>query len=68
MTHKLTADGAAAVNPKVKWIKIDENTPRGCKLQLISKKYGVAQTSMYLPTDDFFTHWFPLPTFDENEE
>lgn len=68
MTHKLTADGAAAVNTATKWIPIDGDTPRGVKLQLIARHIsGVAQYGIYYPGTDFFTHWFPLPTFNENE-
>ena len=68
MTHKLTHDGAAAVSPGTKWIKIGPDTPRGTKLQLISRKYGVAQSGLYTPEEKFFTHWHAFPTFDENED
>lgn len=68
MTYKLTADGAAAVDPATRWRKIDEHTPRGTKLQLISKPNGVAQYGKYMAGDKFFTHWHPLPVFDKNEK
>lgn len=68
MVHKITADGAAAVSPGIKWIPVSQDTPRGVKLQLISKKYGVAQSGIYSPNDKFFTHWAPLPTFDKEEK
>jgi hypothetical protein len=64
MIHKPTADGAATVSPAIKWIKIDESTPRGTKLMLISRRYGVAQFGMHNPAEKFFTHWHPLPTFE----
>lgn len=67
MTHTLTTDGAAAVDRSTKWIPIDENTPRGAKVQLISKPSGVAQYGRYTPGQTFFTHWHPLPTFDKDE-
>ena len=64
MTHKLTADGAAAVTPNVKWLPIDEHTPIGARMQLIERAQGVAYTRAHY-TGDGFTHWFPLPTFAE---
>lgn len=67
MTHKLTADGAAVVAPSVKWLKIDKDTPVGSRMQLIERAQGVAYTRIHHKGDNF-THWFPLPTFDENEE
>ena len=66
--HKISSDGAALITTNCKWIPIDENTPRGVKMMLINKKYGVAQVSVYLNTDDYFTHWFPLPTFEKDEK
>ena len=65
MTHKLTADGAAAVTPNVKWLPIDEYTPVGARMQLIEKAQGVAYTRTHYKGDGF-THWFPLPTFSED--
>lgn len=61
--HRISSDGAASIEPNCKWILIDSNTPRGVKMMLINEKYGVAQASIYLPADKYFTHWFPLPTF-----
>lgn len=65
MTHKLTADGAAAVTPNIKWLRIDKDTPIGVRMQLIEKAQGVAYTRTHF-TDDGFDHWFPLPTFEED--
>ena len=65
MTHKITSDGAAAVTPNVKWLKIDESTPAGVRMQLIEKEQGVAYTRIHL-SDDGFDHWFPLPTFEKD--
>ena len=42
MTIKLTSDGAAVVDTLNKWIKINSDSPRGSKLQLIDRKSGVA--------------------------
>jgi hypothetical protein len=63
MTHHITSDGAAAVSPSTTWIPVGPFTPRGVKMLLISRKYGVAQTGTYNPNDPFFTHWAPLPIF-----
>lgn len=65
--YKLTSDGAAAVTPKVKWRKIDQDTPHGVKMLLISKPSGVAVVSIRTRADHW-THWSPIPTFDSNEE
>lgn len=64
----LNSAGTVAINHDTKWIPIDENTPRGVKLQLISKPSGVAHYGLHHAGDNFFTHWFPLPTFDRNEK
>lgn len=64
---KLNSDQTVAVDPATKWIKIGPDTPRGVKLQLINKKYGVALYARYSAADTFFTHYHPLPTFDKDE-
>jgi len=65
---ELNSDRTALINRSHKWIKIDENTPRGAKLQLINKPSGVAQYGKYDPKDTFFTHYYSTPTFDKDEE
>jgi len=65
--YKISSDGAAAVTMNDKWILIDEHTPRGVKLQMISKLDGVAIYGKYMPYDKHFTHWYPLPTFDKEK-
>jgi len=67
VTHPLSSDGQAVVNRATKWIPIDASTPRGAKLQLISKPAGVAQYGQLMSDNKFFTHWFPMPTFDKDE-
>ena len=67
MTHKLSSDGAAVVAPDVKWLRIDNRTPIGCRMQLIDRSQGVAYTRVHQRCDGF-THWFPVPTFDKDEE
>ena len=67
MKHKLNGDGTAAITPDVKWMLIDENTPIGCRMQLIERAQGVAYTRVHHKGDGF-THWFPLPTFSKDEK
>lgn len=64
---EINSNRTAAIDRNTKWIPIDENTPRGVKLQLISKGNGVALYAVYSPTNRFFTHYYPLPTFDKEE-
>jgi hypothetical protein len=64
-SYKPTADGAAIVAPSIKWMPIDERTPRGAKLLLISDKSGVCQIGIHTSFNSFFTHWAPLPTFGD---
>ena len=66
MNHKLNADKTAVVAPDVKWIRIDEHTPIGAKMQIIDKKQNIAFTRTHFKGDGF-THWFPVPTFDKDE-
>jgi hypothetical protein len=65
MMHRITSNGAAAVSSGTKWLPIDDHTPRGVKLQLINERYGVAQYGPHRAGDTYFTHWCPLPTFEE---
>lgn len=45
------------------WRPIDKDTPRGVKLQLISRRYGVAIYGKITGKESFYTHWAPLPKF-----
>lgn len=63
MTYKLNKDQSAAVAPEFHWIPIDNDTPRGVTLLLISKPAGRMQSGIYTKQDKFFTHWAPCPTF-----
>lgn len=60
-----TNEGPAAGDKAYHWKRIDENTPRGTKLQLINKNAGVAQYGIYHGGDTFWTHYARLPTFSE---
>jgi hypothetical protein len=64
---EFNSNRSVAINRDTKWIPIDANTPRGSKLQLISKAAGVAHYGTLGSSDDFYTHWFPLPTFNKDE-
>ena len=59
MTHTINASQTAAVATDYYWIPIDENTPRGVKIQLLGKG-GVAHYGTYHEAQ-FWTHWAPLP-------
>lgn len=61
MNHKLNTDRTVAVATDVFWQPINTDTPRGVKLQLISKSAGVAQFGLWDGKDPFWTHWAPLP-------
>ena len=63
----LNGEKTVAIDREYHWREIDKDTPRGVKLQLINKKYGVALYSHYMG-DDYFTHWAPLPTFRKQNE
>lgn len=56
---------AAVVDELYHWRLIDQHTPRGQKLQLINKRYGVAQYGTLSTDDRWYTHWAPLPTFKD---
>ena len=65
MTYRLTADRAAAVAPGWHWLPINEHTPRGSKVMLINRRYGVAHIGLHTAADDFYDFWAPLPTFKD---
>ena len=65
MTVRKTSDQAAVVDTEYHWRPINPDTPRGTKLQLISRKHGVATYGSISSNETFFTHWAPLPTFKE---
>lgn len=57
---RITSDGAAAVDPDYYWRDIDENTPRGVKLQLLTDT-GIALHGHWQPYDRDIVGWAPLP-------
>lgn len=62
----LDSSGAALVDDTYYWRCIDQNTPRGAKLQLINRAAGVATYGSLATDPGFWTHWAPLPRFEES--
>jgi hypothetical protein len=62
MNHTVTRTAAVALNQQ--WSLIDSDTPRGVKIQLISKQAGVATYGSLGSKNDHFTHWAPLPAWE----
>lgn len=56
----------AVVDRRLVYKKIDENTPRNQKMILINRNAGDATTGTLTHGDKFYTHWFPLPVFGED--
>lgn len=66
--YRLNADGSAAVSTEYFWIPIEKvEPPKGAKVLLINKKYGVLVVGIY-KTESGFTHWAPLPRFSKDEK
>lgn len=57
---KINSDQKVAVSNEVFWQKVDINTPRGVKLQLLGIG-GVAVYGTYDGKSRFWTHWAPVP-------
>lgn len=62
---RVNADRTAVVDQGYFWRPIDNNTPRGAKLQLIDRRLGVAVYGVYTGTGSW-THWAPLPKFGDS--
>ena len=62
-TQRLSTDKAAFIDTDYKWQKITADSPRGVKLQLINKRFGVASYGRLYGEESYYTHWAPLPTF-----
>lgn len=57
----------AVVDRRLVYKKIDENTPRNQKMILINRNAGDATTGTLTHGDKFYTHWFPLPVFGDDD-
>jgi hypothetical protein len=64
---RLNTDKTAVIDKGYHYRKIDANTQRGGKLQLVNRYAGVAAYGNYNPAYSFWTHYAPLPTFDPKE-
>ena len=65
--EKLDSTRTALVDAKSYWRPITESTPRGAKCFLINRRAKSATTGV-VDNSGFFTHYFPAPVFDPNEE
>ena len=63
----INSSKTAAVDRAYHWLDIDKDTPRGVKLQLISRPAGVATYGIYTG-DKHWTHWCALPTFSKEDQ
>lgn len=59
MSHRISTDGTIAVATEYYWQPIS-TCPLSVKVQLLGRG-GVAHYGTYFGTDDFYTHWAPLP-------
>ena len=68
MNVKLTSDRAAVVDKNYHWLDASKHPPpRGSKLLCINKHHGTATIGYWVSAFNF-THWAPLPTFNDAEE
>lgn len=65
--EKLDSTRTALVDAKSYWRPITPSTPRGAKCFLINRRAKSATTGV-VDNSGFFTHYFPAPVFDPNEE
>lgn len=65
--EKLDSTRTALVDAKSYWRPITPSTPRGAKCFLINRRAKSATTGV-VDNSGFFTHYFPVPVFDPNEE
>lgn len=66
MTHTINGAKTVAVATDTYWIPIDADTPRSVKLQLCSKRYGVATYGVIGIKELYFDYWAPLPKFKKD--
>lgn len=56
---------AALIDKGYHWQEITPQTSKGAKMQLINRKAGVAVYGTIGSNEKYFTHWAPLPTFND---
>ncbi len=67
-TVQVKSDSKVAVNPDIYWIPVTHpSTPRGVSVWVIDKRYGVA-TRGIITSETTWTHWYPFPKFNPNEQ
>jgi hypothetical protein len=62
---KTNSDKSAVVDPTRHYMPIDKDTPRGSKVLMINRSARVATIGSIGTHETFFTHWAPLPTFED---
>jgi hypothetical protein len=67
MTVQLNSERNVAVDKTYYWQPI-ATCPRGVKVQLINRNYGVAVYGQYNGKEGFWTHWAPLPVFNKSDD
>lgn len=60
--NQVDSTGEAVVDNTYFWQPI-KSCPLGKKVQLISRKTGIAQYGKLAKGDTYYTHWAPLPKF-----
>jgi len=62
-----TQDGsqAAVVDRSYSYRPITPETPRGKLMVVANRQAGVAKIGVIRSGDDFWTHWAPLPVFED---
>ena len=67
MTHKLNHTGNVAIDTRRKYSKIDQNTPRGVKLILVTTERVAVFGVLTEANRQHFTHWEPLARIPDDE-
>lgn len=67
MQAEINAAKTVAVDREYYWQPIN-TCPKGVKVQLVNKGYGVAVYGQYTPKEKFWTHWAPLPVFRKEDD
>lgn len=65
MTVRPSSDRKAVVDTAAKWKPIDEATPRGRLCLVINRQAGSAKVGQVSTQEDYWTHWYPLPVFED---
>lgn len=69
MDQVTDSTASAVVDKSLHYRRITDRTPRGQTMLVIRKDAGVGKVGKLGVKEDFYTHWFPMPTFaDEDAE